>query len=147
MNSTHNGNGRARPLALAETMELPAWMQSIRDAVSQSIKPEDLKAIMGKQIEKAKQGDERAAKFVMDQARNFSEMRGMTLVQNNNYYNVAAGAVAPPDAPAPAGTSVKVDRMARRLEAGLPLHDSRDRPKPISDEEEKELHRREEQED
>lgn len=131
----NNGNGApASPKNAARTtegnalavstdrMELPAWLTSIREAVTGAISADDLAAIMATQIQKARAGDEKAAKFVLDQACKFSQMPGLTIVQNNNYYSDQSH-VEQPEKPAQArpGHHKKVDLMRRRMEAGLPL--------------------------
>jgi hypothetical protein len=95
MNS--NGNGQAlakREASPAESsgalMQLPDWMVRIRQAVTGAIKADDLEAILAKQVELAKQGDRKAAAFVLQQAKEFSEIKGVTLVQNI-YHNSPPG--------------------------------------------------------
>jgi hypothetical protein len=44
----------------------PAWLTALREAINEGVRPEDVKAIVAKQVEKAKTGDDRAAKWVLD---------------------------------------------------------------------------------
>ena len=103
---------------------LPAWMVQIRQAVTDAIKPGDLAQIFAKQVELAKAGDRRAMKFVFDQARAFSDLKGLTLIQNNYAAGEAGGAGPMPPAERPTrarpGSAAKVEAMRRRVEAGYP---------------------------
>jgi len=131
-----------------QMMTLPPWLVALRESMVGAIKAEDLSAIMQAQVDKAKTGDVKAAAFVLDQAHRLlkSEQKRVTIVQNN-YYDTPASR---PDTatPAPNGTPARIEKMAARASAHLPLQDARDGPQPISDDEEKELHRRQdEQED
>lgn len=78
-NEIDKANGNAVSAAL------PQWLVSIRQAVTGAIKAEDLEAIFAKQVELAKGGDRAAAKFVFDQAKAFSEIKGLSVTQNNYY--------------------------------------------------------------
>ena len=115
------------PDAAGELMRLPVWMQKIRDAVGSAIQGEDLAAILKVQIEKARKGDLAAGRFVMDQARKFSEPKGVSIVQNNYYETsrkeaLARGATRP-DQPITAAMSAgdRAEIMRRRNESGMPL--------------------------
>jgi hypothetical protein len=128
-------------LAAALSAE-PAWLQSLRAAMGESIQGDDLKSIMLTQIEKAKGGDRGAADFVFKQAHQMmrNQQRNVTVVQNNFYGDDAEPAV--PDNPAdPRG----LERLRRRARAGVPIAEGA-KPREVSDEEEKDLHRREEEE-
>lgn len=81
----HTNNGQIQKSdAIAA---LPDWMMSIRNAITGAIGADDLSEILKVQIEKAKKGDEKAARFVLDQAKAFADLRGVSITQNNNYYN------------------------------------------------------------
>src|SRR4051794_33894175 len=84
---THRIEESPSPAAAAQVMELPPWLKTLRDAMGNSMKGEDLTQIMGAQLEKAKAGDVGAAKFVFDQAHKLiqSEQRRVTITQNNYY--------------------------------------------------------------
>jgi len=120
-----NGNGKDDGALMA----LPDWMVRIRQAVTGAIKSQDLEAIFAKQVELAKQGDRRAAKFVLDQARAFSEVKGITIVQNN-FHGGGEGDGSRPDLPTRArpGTKAKLRRMEERLAMGEPLTRDDDGP-------------------
>jgi len=99
---------------------LPDWLVGIRQAVAGAIKSEDLRAIFDKQVELAKGGDRRAAKFVLDQARAFSEIKGLTLVQNIFQDGEARREVNGTSRALP-GTRDKIATMRKRASAGRPL--------------------------
>lgn len=61
---------------------VPAWIQSIREAVMQAVKPNDIIGIIEKQVELALEGDRDAAKFVFDYTIGRPQA-GTTLIQNN----------------------------------------------------------------
>lgn len=65
---------------------LPPWVQMMREAAMSRIKPADIEAMVDKQIEKAKAGDEKALKFVFEQVLGGASMKGATFVQNNYQY-------------------------------------------------------------
>src|SRR5690242_10826261 len=158
MSQTTNGNGLVpaskrsvtppEPLALNDAMEPPAWLKSLRDAMASSINADDLKAVMSKQVEKAKTGDTKAAAFVMDQANKMLQTdakRSVSITQNNYY-----------DSPRPDEPITPTDddrtreaKLRTRARSGIPLSGLPDdrRFKPVTDEEEKELRRREDAED
>ncbi len=112
-------NGQAAPLAT-----LPNWMMAMRQAAMDAISEKDVKAIVRSQIDKAKQGDRNALRFVFDYVLGGQQMRGATFVQNNNYGD------ASPNQPTTArpGTTRKLGAMRRRAEAGLPLTADDDGP-------------------
>jgi len=120
MNGTNGKNHLAREskIMVQEQIELPPWMQAMRDALAGTITQEELTAVMKAQIEKAKEGNTRAAKFVFDQVRLNTAPEHTTLIQNN-YHDGAK----PPKKPTPAlpGSEEKIEIMRRRLEAGVPL--------------------------
>lgn len=122
-----NGAGNTKDLIKREVEGLPPWLAAMRQAAMEAVQVEDVKAIVEKQIELAKQGDHKAMKFVFEQVLGGNQMKGMTLIQNN--YHVSDPDVARPDKPTDAlpGSRKKLDMMARRAEAGLPLTDGRDR--------------------
>jgi hypothetical protein len=104
-------------------------MVKIREAVTGAIKSEDLRAIFEKQVELAKGGDQKAAKFVLEQARLFSEIKGIKGITLNQTVNHFHG--EPPTAPAKdrPGTNGKIDRMAQRAALGKPLTREEDGPR------------------
>ncbi|MDB5297794.1 MAG: hypothetical protein JWO31_3777 [Phycisphaerales bacterium] len=130
-------------------MKPPPWLQSLRDAMSGSIKGDDLQSIMQAQVDKAKEGDMRAASFVFNQAHKLMAAQAqqappVTIVQNN-YYDAPR-----PDAPIePADDPADLERKRRsRVRAGLPLTTEADRRvRPVSDDEERELRRRQQAEE
>jgi hypothetical protein len=140
----------AAAAAATELMQPPPWLKALRESMAGAIEPSDLKEIMQAQVDKAKQGDERAAKFVFNQAHRMmqaEQQKRLTVIQNN-YYDTPAE--QRPDTPAEmaAGSDAKIRKMRNRLRDGRPLTDPRDRDtREVSDEEEKELRRRQEAED
>lgn len=61
MSALSKSNGEARKLA-----SLPPWMESLRAAVDAELKGDDLQGIVRAFVDKAKKGDERAARFVIE---------------------------------------------------------------------------------
>ena len=154
MSSSNEGNGSQRlpaskrPVSppqqqsIEDLMEPPAWLKSLRDAMTSSIDAADLKAVMAKQVEKAKEGDTKAASFVMDQAHRMlqSEAKRAVTITQNNYYDTPR-----PDEPVRPGDGkdAELKKFTARARAGLPITgNGKDRRfQPVTDEEEKSLHR------
>src|SRR4051812_47486185 len=105
MRSTKTGNGGTNGQALArrepqlpekaaELMQPPQWLTSLREAISGSIAPADLKEVIGAQVAKAREGDVKAAKFVMDQAHKLmasqAKLQPQVTIVQNNYYDTPA---------------------------------------------------------
>lgn len=65
------------------TNVVPPWIQEMRDVVAKSISTEDVKAMIEAQVKKAKEGDERALKFVFEYVLGGMDLRGATFVQKN----------------------------------------------------------------
>lgn len=74
---------------------LPAWVQKMRSAAQAAITEQDIREIVAKQVERAKQGDEKAMKFVFDQVLGGAAMKGATFVQNNYAVEEPAAAKTP----------------------------------------------------
>jgi hypothetical protein len=110
----------------AITQALPDWMVKVREAVTGAIKSEDLQAIFAKQVELAKSGDRKAAAFVLDQARLFSEVKGITLNQTVNHFH--GGDSPQAKTSAVPGTDRKIERMRARAAMGEPLTRGDDGP-------------------
>lgn len=110
----------------AVTQALPAWMVKIREAVTGAVKTSDIQEIFEKQVELAKRGDRNAAKFVLDQVRAFTEIRGITIAQTNNHFHGEQ-----PTAPTKAmpGTDSKIKRMQQRAAMGQELTREEDGPR------------------
>lgn len=68
---------------------LPPWMLALRQAAEEAINTTDVSEIVKKQVELAKGGDQRAAKFVFDQLLGGAALKGATFIQNN--YAAPAG--------------------------------------------------------
>jgi hypothetical protein len=114
----------------------------MRAAMESAVKPDDLIDIMSAQVKEAKAGNRKAAAFVLDQIQKMAkaETRPVTLTQNVFYDTPPEKR---PDAPSAVnGSAEKVNKMARRHAAGIPLHLPGDGPQPMSDDEEKEYRRR-----
>jgi hypothetical protein len=132
-----------------ELMKPPPWLEALRSAMSDSIKADDVAAVMKKQVEMAKDGDLRAASFVMNQAHKLmttqaKQQPAVTIVQNN-YFDSPR-----PDEPIEPGDDKNgnVERKLRaRARAGEPITGRPEdrRVRAISDEEEKELRRRQQE--
>jgi len=136
-------------------MELPPWMGALREAMSGAIAPDDVKEVMAAQVRKAREGDRKAADFVMNQAHKLMAsqaklQRPVTIVQNN-YYDVPAderpGAPIQPGDDGGEGDRKDLRKLRNRARALLPVTgvpgDARVRA--VGDEEEKELRRREDE--
>ncbi len=158
-----NGNGHGSALArttppdpmqnptAAELMKPPPWLSALRDALAGSIQPDDIKEVMAAQVKKAKEGDKNAAAFVMNQAHKLMTTQAMqppvTIIQNN-YYDDSQR----PDAPIEPGDELEgadIRKLRNRARAGVPVtgHPNDRRVRPVTDEEEKELRRRQQAEE
>ena len=104
---------------------LPPWVVKMRQAAQSVIQPSDIEAIVRKQVDKAKEGDPAALKFVFEQVLGGAALKGATFVQNN------FTSESRPDKPTPARprSGEKIDVMSRRAAAGLPLNQLGDGPK------------------
>lgn len=75
--------------------QLPAWMQNLREAIASSVQATDIEAMVQAQVAKAKKGDEKACRFVLEYLLG-SQGKPATVVQNNFH-------ITPPaDQPMPA---------------------------------------------
>jgi len=112
-----------------ETQNMPPWMALMRRAAMKAVTEEDIAAIVRKQVEKAKTGDQAAMKFVFDHVLGGQQLRGATFVQNNFHGD------ADPNKPTAArpGTKAKIDRMRERVAAGLPATNDDDGPEVLLD--------------
>lgn len=100
---------------------VPAWMASLREAAFNAIKEDDIKAIVQKQVEKAKEGDPQAVKLVFDL---FLKGGPQSVTQNN----LIIEADVPPEEPTRAirGSRDKVQVMAERARSGKALFHNKD---------------------
>jgi hypothetical protein len=151
MNGNGNRNGDAtltrrihsveEEPAVKELVQLPPWLVALRDAMGSSIAGDDLKLIMKAQIDKAKEGDIKAANFVMSQAHKMlqAEQKKVTIVQNNYYDGADPDATIDPDD----DQRRQLKKLTGRARAHQPLTGRAGdaRVRPVSDEEEKELRR------
>lgn len=64
---------------------VPQWIQDMRAAVSAALKPEDVKVMIQRQVDKAKEGDVAATKFVLDYVLGGMDLKGATFIQKNYY--------------------------------------------------------------
>lgn len=121
-NNVNNSIVRTTEEAAPE-LQLPPWMLAIQTALRDSMQPKHLKAIMDAQIQKALDGDEKAARFCFDQATKIASVKGLTIVQNNFY-----GASSAPNGKTQAlpGTDEKLQVMQERLARREPLTRSDD---------------------
>lgn len=158
-NGSQNGNGALARRGMAtpdlpavqELQEPPPWLKALRDAMAGSITGEDVKEVMAAQVQKAKDGDMKAAAFVMGQAHKLMQADAkrppVTIVQNN-YYDTPAD--ERPDVPLEPGDDDRgkdLRKLRSRARAGVPVTGRADdrRVRPVSDEEEKELRRLEQE--
>ena len=145
MNPLSKTNRAAPTQSLNELMQQPPWLQALRKAMGESIKADDISAIMQAQVNKAKEGDARAAKFVLDQAHKMmasDASRPVSIVQNNFY-----DGERPDTSTAADPTSAeRLRKMRARHAAGMPLTNPLDGPKRLTDEEERELRHLEDEE-
>jgi hypothetical protein len=94
--------------------------------MASAIDPGKLKQVFDKQVELAMQGDHKAAKFVFEQARALSEVKGgITLVQNINHYGNGPDPQKPTEAVP--GSQEKLEVMRRRVGNGQSLASRHDR--------------------
>ena len=127
-------------------MQLPPWLKSLREGMASALQGDDLKEIMQAQVQKAKDGDMKAAQFVMAQAHKMvaAEQKRVTVIQNN-FYDTPAD--ERPDAPIEPedDRQKRLRKLAARQAAGEPLAGrGGDRiTRPVSDAEEKAMRRQE----
>lgn len=144
----------ALPAGATDLMQLPPWMVALRDAMTGAVSPEVVGRVMAAQVKKAEDGDVKSASFVMNQVHKMMEsqaklQKSVTIVQNN-YYDTPKD--ERPDAPIRPGDDANgadLRKLRNRVRAGVPLTGGKDdaRVRPVSDEEEKAIRRREEAED
>lgn len=60
----------------------PNWLMGLRSAVASSVSADDVTAIIQAQVEKAKNGDEKAAKFVLDYVMGPNGKSAQSITQN-----------------------------------------------------------------
>lgn len=111
--------------APAQQPGVPAWMAKLRAAAQKHITENDIEAIVAKQVEKAKDGDQAALKFVFDQVLGGASFKGATFVQTTTHHHYGD---QDPNAPTDAepGTDDKVAAMAARVANGRPVFDDHD---------------------
>jgi hypothetical protein len=121
-NHNHNPNPDHLP---DPTGGLPPWMALMRQAAMKCIRPGDIEAMIQAQVDKAKKGDERAAKFVFDQVLGGATLKGATFIQN--VYPEA------PEKPAhdPPGSNGKIRKMQQRVAAGRSVFNSDDNERDL----------------
>ena len=95
-------------------MQLPAWIQRARNAVSEAITEDDIKQIVKKQVELAKSGDQRACRFIFDFLLGGTKPPNLT----QNVFNVQLGSSVETEQVPPSGVLLKVHAV---LEAMGPL--------------------------
>lgn len=114
-------NGKRKTFDLTQFPEtspsIPEWMTKMRAAAQACISESDIQEIVQKQVERAKQGDAQAMKFVFEQVLGGAAFKGATFIQNNNSYG------SDPTSPAKSkpGTQDRIAEMAARADRGLPL--------------------------
>jgi hypothetical protein len=95
---------------------LPAGAVAFQAAVDGKLTKEVWETILQAQIEKAKQGDRGAAKFLLEYAGGVSSMRGATFVQENHEHHHYADSETSPRLSDPS-ISDPVDRIPPRTAA------------------------------
>lgn len=103
---------------------VPAWMAEMRAAMFDAVTPADIRAIMQKQVEKAKSGDPAATKLVLEYITGAN--RKIEAVQHNYYDG------PPPREPidptdAPPKSPAKLEVMRKRVLNGESTHHAADR--------------------
>ena len=93
---------------------LPPWMQAMRALARSEVQEGDIKEIVQSQIKRAKDGDQKAIKFVFEQLLGGAELKGATFIQNNYHGGES------PERPTKAkpGSKAKIDVIARRIAGG-----------------------------
>lgn len=66
---------------------VPAHIRAMREAVSGAVSADDIKEIVQKQVQRAKEGDSQAIKFVFDYCVGGMDLKGATFVQKNYIRN------------------------------------------------------------
>jgi hypothetical protein len=107
-----------------QPFNLPPWLAAMRAAVQEAITPEDIKAMVKAQVEKAKAGDPAAMKIVFDQFLGGAALKGATFIQKNVTVHKVADQ---PDSQSTPGSEERIRTMSRRASAGLPVKNGRDR--------------------
>ena len=130
--SSSNGRDDVPDHTVEETRQLPAWIKQMRAAVRESVSDEDLQAIIQAQVDKAKEGDQKAAKFVLDQLGQLASLKGVKIEQHNHHYHAGGEAgesdgEAQTDESPPACKSERVERMRARYAQGKPVFDEAER--------------------
>ena len=100
---------------------LPPWLVAVRKIAADVVKESDIREIITKQLELAKKGDQRAARFVLDYL-NGGNLRGITLVQN---FFGDEGDPRSKTQERP-GTAKKIKVMQRRVASGMPANNEDD---------------------
>lgn len=105
---------------------IPAWMAVMRSAAMKAIGEDDIEQMIRAQVEAAKKGDRKALEFVFNTVLGGASLRGATFVQNV-FTSDSSPALPTPERP---GSNKKLDVMAARAAAGLPLHQVGDGGEP-----------------
>jgi hypothetical protein len=100
---------------------VPAWIDSLREAMFDAIKEEDIRQMMQTIVEKAKAGDAQSQKMVFE----YVLGGGVKKIVNNNLI-VPPAEAEPPPAPIPTRalprSPEKLDVLAQRVRNGQALH-------------------------
>jgi hypothetical protein len=93
---------------------IPSWVVKMREAAASSITEGDIKDIVKAQVQRAKDGNAAALKFIFEQVLGGAELKGATFIQNNY------GKDESPEKPALAlpGSNEKIELMRRRVTSG-----------------------------
>lgn len=136
-NGTNGANGLAKrtytPIRLDRAREdtpapegIGAWAEQLRQAAFDAVKPDDVTDIVAAQVEKAKEGDSAAAKFVLGYLTGQAAPKVTRVVEKIKVVEKPAGQTLPPPvrveaaepaAPPPVAVDSPAARQVRRLVA------------------------------
>lgn len=111
---------KARDMVHATAVDVSSWQARMRAAVLQSVGTDDIRDIMAAIVQKAKKGDLQAARLVLSYAVGNPPRGDSDPIEVDGRADVPTGARA--------GSSAKLDVLARRVANGLPLHARGDGP-------------------
>lgn len=81
--------------SVVPVQKLPKGAQAFQRAVDESITPDIWKEILSAQVKKAKEGNEKAARFLIEYAGGVASFRGATFVQQTHHHQHYHGETGP----------------------------------------------------